>query len=89
MFLHLGGDVMVPKKDIIAIIDIKTKQLPATKEFLEIAKDEEFTKLISSNEKEKSFIITNKEIYISPISCSTLKKRASEVITSVSSEPEI
>lgn len=76
MFLHLGGDVMVFKKDIIAILDVRTKQSPATKEFMEIAQDEDFIKKISSEDKEKSFIITNKEIYLSPISCSTLKKRS-------------
>jgi hypothetical protein len=82
MFLHLGGDVMVLKKDIIAILDIKTKQSGATKEFLEIAKDEEFIKKIyQDDEKEKSFVITNKEIYLSPISCNTLKKRAGGVIS--------
>lgn len=80
MFLHLGGDVMVLKKDIIAILDIKTKQSGATKEFLEIAKDEEFIKTIYAEEKEKSFVITNKEIYLSPISCNTLKKRSNSVI---------
>lgn len=80
MFLHLGGDVMVLKKDIIAILDIKIKQSIATKEFLEIAKDEEFIKEIYSEEKEKSFVITNKEIYLSPISCNTLKKRSNNVI---------
>jgi hypothetical protein len=83
MFLHLGGDVMVLKKDIIAILDVKTKQSPATKEFLEIAKDEEFIKKISTDEKEKSFIITNKEIYFSPISCNTLKKRADGIVTAL------
>lgn len=75
MFLHLGGNVVIPKKDIIAIIDMRTKTTPSTKEFLEIADDEGFIEYISDDGKEKSFIITNKEIYISPISCTTLKKR--------------
>ncbi|MEG6617225.1 extracellular matrix/biofilm biosynthesis regulator RemA family protein [Peptococcaceae bacterium 1198_IL3148] len=80
MFLHLGGDVMVLKKDIIAILDSRTKQATATNEFLEIAKDEEFIKNIASDKDVKSFIITNKEIYLSPISCNTLKKRSNSVI---------
>lgn len=75
MFLHLGGNVVIPKKDIIAIIDMRTRSAQATKEFLEIALDEGFIETISEEGKEKSFIITNKEIYVSPISCSTLKKR--------------
>ncbi|TEB04137.1 hypothetical protein Psch_03859 [Pelotomaculum schinkii] len=76
MFLHLGGDVVVPKKDIIAILDYRTKLSPATREFLEISKDEGFIKKISQNDKDKAYIVTNKEIYISPISCVTLRKRS-------------
>lgn len=76
MFLHLGGDVVVPKKEIIAILDHRTRLSPATKEFMEISKDEGFIKRISQNEKDKSYIVTTKEIFISPISCVTLRKRA-------------
>ncbi len=76
MFLHLGGDVVVSKEDIIAILDMRTRQAPITKEFIEIARDEGFIKSIYDQEKEKSFVITTKDIYMSPISCITLKKRA-------------
>ncbi|WP_031514351.1 extracellular matrix regulator RemB [Desulfofalx alkaliphila] len=76
MFLHLGGDVMVCKKDVIAIINAKAKQSPVTKEFLEVASDEDFIKSISSEEKEKSVVITTRNIYLSPISCNTLRKRS-------------
>jgi hypothetical protein len=76
MFLHLGGDVVIPKKDIIAILNDRTKLSPATKEFLEISKDEGFIKKISHNDKDKAYIVTTKEIYISPISCFTLRKRS-------------
>jgi len=76
MFLHLGGDVVVSKEDIIAILDMRTRQAPVTKEFIEIARDEGFIKSIYDQEKEKSFVITTRDIYMSPISCITLKKRA-------------
>lgn len=79
MFLHLGGDVVVPKKDVIAILDIRTKLSPVTKEFIEIAKDEGFIKNISDYNKEKSYVVTTKEIFLSPISCTTLKKRSESV----------
>lgn len=82
MFLHLGGDIVVLKKDIVAILDIKTKLSYTTKNFLDIAADEDFIKKIDSDEKEKSFVITNKEIYISPISCNTLKKRSNQIFAS-------
>ncbi len=76
MFLHLGGDVVVSKEDIIAILDMRTRKAPVTKEFIEIARDEGFIKSIYDQEKEKSFVITTRDIYMSPISCITLKKRA-------------
>lgn len=80
MFLHLGGDVVVPKKDVIAILDIRTKLSPVTKEFIEIARDEGFIKNISDQNKEKSYVVTTKEIFLSPISCTTLKKRSESVL---------
>ena len=84
MFLHLGADVVIPKKDVIMIIDIRTKKSPITKEFLQISEDEGFTKPIA--EKIKSVIITTKKIYMSPISCSTLKKRSENIFVSVEEE---
>ncbi|WP_347489498.1 extracellular matrix regulator RemB [Desulfoscipio sp. XC116] len=76
MFLHLGGDVIVPKKDIVAILDIRSQSSAITREFLDIAEDEGFIVNISEPGKEKTYIITGNEIYLSPISCTTLKKRA-------------
>lgn len=79
MFLHLGGDVVVLKKDVIAILDIRTAQAAVTKEFIEIAGDEGFIKNIYEKDREKSFVVTTRDIYMSPISCSTLKKRSEDV----------
>ena len=45
---------------------------------MEIAGNEGFIKSISDQGKEKSYIITFDKIFISPISCSTLKKRSLE-----------
>lgn len=76
MFLHLGGDIVVPKGDIIAIIDAKTKIFPSTREFMQIVDDEGFVRSVAGSGKEKSFVITTNLVYLSPISCATLKKRA-------------
>lgn len=76
MFLHLGGDVIVPEKDIIAILDYNVqKQSEVNSEFLQISEAEGFISLICEKEKGKSFIITDNKIYISPISRNTLQKR--------------
>jgi len=79
MFLHLGGDVVIPLKNVIAIMDIETTTISKdSKDFLKIAEEEGFIETIS-NDIPKSFIITecNKKskIYLSPISSVTLQKR--------------
>jgi len=76
MFLHLGGNTVVPSQEIIAILDVETEKLPVTREFLVIAGDEGFIKNIAPKEKAKSFVITNDQIFLSPISYTTLKKRS-------------
>jgi hypothetical protein len=80
MFLHIGGDVVIPIKNIIAILDIDTTTISKdTKEFLKIAEEEGFVESISYD-LPKSFIITEidkkSKIYLSPISSVTLHKRA-------------
>jgi len=80
MFLHIGGDVVIPVRNIIAILDIETTTISKdTREFLRIAEEEGFIETISQ-ELPKSYIITeNKKksrIYLSPISSVTLQKRA-------------
>ncbi|MGZ4106969.1 MAG: extracellular matrix regulator RemB [Tumebacillaceae bacterium] len=79
MFIHLGGDVMVQSKDVIAIFDVKMKySADATKEFLNVADEEGFVVVIDQSES-KSFVVTTRKVYYSPISSLTLKKRAAFV----------
>jgi len=80
MFLHIGGDVVIPLKNIIAIFDIDTTTISKdTKEFLKVAEEEGFVESISED-LPKTFIITESDkkskIYLSPISSITLFKRA-------------
>lgn len=80
MFLHIGGDVVVPLKNVIAIFDIESTTVSKdTKEFLRIAEEEGFIESIS-DDIPKSFIITETDkkskIYLSPISSVTLQKRS-------------
>jgi extracellular matrix regulatory protein B len=80
MFLHIGGDVVIPLKNVIAILDIDTTTISKdTKEFLKVAEEEGFIKSISTD-LPKSFIITENDkkskIYLSPISSVTLQKRS-------------
>lgn len=80
MFLHIGGDVVIPVRIIIAIMDIDTTTVSKdSKEFLKVAEEEGFIETISSDIP-KSFIITETDkisrIYLSPISSVTLQKRS-------------
>ena len=79
MFLHLGENVVVPKKDIIGIFDLETTTYSSdTSSFLRMAEEDGFVERISKD-KPKSFVIAevNKmsKVYLSPISSSTLTKR--------------
>lgn len=83
MFLHIGGDVVIPLKNIIAILDIETTTISKdTKEFLRIAEEEGFIESIS-NDLPKSIVITEidkkSKIFLSPISSVTLQKRSAFV----------
>ena len=79
MFLDLGENVVVPKKDIIGIFDLETTTYSSdTSSFLRMAEEDGFVERISKD-KPKSFVIAevNKmsKVYLSPISSSTLTKR--------------
>jgi hypothetical protein len=83
VFLHIGGDRVISLKSIIAIMDMDTTTISKdTKEFLKVAEEEGFIESISYD-LPKSFIITETDkkskIYLSPISSSTLQKRAGHI----------
>lgn len=90
MFLHIGKNLIIPVKEIIAIIDTESiMKSDDTKKFLNIAEEEGFIYDVTEDNI-KSYIITeklvkNKEnsskirksvIYSSNISSKTLLKRA-------------
>lgn len=79
MFLHLGDDVMVPKQDIVAILDIQTSQVNSTSDFLKMARGQGFMETIGEADKVRSYVITTDKVYLSPISCGTLNKRGLNV----------
>lgn len=76
VFIHLGGDVIIPKKDVVAIISAQARRAAATAEFLGLARSEKKLELIGERGKEKSLVLTGEKVFLSPISCATLKKRA-------------
>ena len=76
MYIHLGGDVLIKKSKIVAMIDLHTvKEGKINKNFLSSIKDNKKYHSISENGKAKTLIITLGENYLSPISSTTLYKR--------------
>ena len=85
MFLHIGADTEIIKKDIIAVIDVKSVDTSdITKEFLKKAYDE--GRVVEVAQRPKSVVVvenSDKEIiYLSPISAGTLQKRADCIMQS-------
>lgn len=76
MYLHIGGDVLINQKEIIAIIDYgNVEKSQATDEFIKLAS---LDGLLEKTEKQvapKSFVITENKVYLSSISSLTLQKR--------------
>jgi hypothetical protein len=86
MYLHLGQDIVVRSSDIIGIFDIEnTSVSKITKEYL--GEQEKRRRVVNvSTELPKSFIVCRDgknngalTVYISQISCATLKKRSGYV----------
>ncbi|MDQ7092449.1 DUF370 domain-containing protein [Desulfosporosinus sp. PR] len=77
MYLHLGGDVLIKKDKVVAIIDLEIASEGKTNNnFLNNVKDNHKLAYISEPGKEKSLIITNDSYFLSPISSTTLFKRS-------------
>ena len=72
MFLHIGCNVSVPLKSIIAIYDIRNNK---NEEFISSMKNNKKIKDISQSSP-KSCIITDNKIYLSSISAVTLYNRS-------------
>lgn len=75
MFLHVGTDVVVSLKRVIAILDLKSAgSTDATREFIEHLKSQKRVNDIAGGDA-KSLVLTDSEAFLSPISSLTLKKR--------------
>jgi hypothetical protein len=76
MFIHLGGERIIRMSEVIAIFDASIETSSKfSKQFIEQAVKELRTEMIGEEEP-KSIVVTADKVYYSPISTSTLKKRA-------------
>lgn len=75
MFMHLGNNVLVETSQVITIINAKMVEgSPSLQEFLQVQEEEGFVVEIEAGNT-KSYVVTNNNVYFSPISSFTLKKR--------------
>jgi hypothetical protein len=76
MYLHIGGNNVIPTQDILMIVNLETvEHSQITKEFMSLQKSEKKVIDISDGQP-KSFVLTKEKSYLSPIASTTLKKRA-------------
>ena len=75
MYMHIGGAHAVYMGDIIGIMDIEnTSTSKVTRDFLR-KKEKEGKVITTSFDLPKSFVITEKYVYITPVTAQTLEKR--------------
>jgi hypothetical protein len=80
MFLHLGEDTVITDKNIVGIFDIDTCTVSkATRDYLARAEKEKRVVYVNYD-LPKSFIVTDKCVYISPINTATLLRRVNNTI---------
>lgn len=78
MFLHIGDEVEISFKDIVAIIDIEKTAGKITDEFIKKFKDKGFVINVSEEPVKSMVVVKNKDgcfLYMSPLSTATLNKR--------------
>lgn len=76
MYIHLGGEKIIRTSQLVAIFDISIEQSSKlSRQFVVHAQKNKLVEAIGE-EDHKSIVITENKVYYSPISTSTLKKRA-------------
>ncbi|RDV84569.1 extracellular matrix regulator RemB [Ammonifex thiophilus] len=81
MLVHLGGDVTVHRKEIVAILSSEVGEAPSTKEFLRVMRDEGRLINLAGESKRRSIVITPDKVYITYLSCSALKRRVENFLS--------
>jgi len=76
MYIHLGGEKLIRTSQVVAIFDISIEQTSKlSRQFVASAQNNRKVESIGE-EAAKSIVVTEDKVYYSPISATTLKKRA-------------
>ncbi|MEA4925247.1 MAG: DUF370 domain-containing protein [Syntrophomonadaceae bacterium] len=76
MFLHLGNNKVIGGNSVIAILNLEEPISDDIQEIIENAALDKALFNISKRDKKKALVICDEGIYLSPISSTTLYKRA-------------
>ncbi|HHW06802.1 MAG TPA: DUF370 domain-containing protein [Clostridia bacterium] len=77
MYLHIGNEISIPLRKIIAIIDLETADPTGRlQELIELAERQQKVNVTAGKSDPKSCIITDDRLYLSSISALTLARRA-------------
>ncbi|MGI6467687.1 MAG: DUF370 domain-containing protein [Syntrophomonadaceae bacterium] len=76
MYIHLGNNYIISAPSIIAILNYEPPVSTDVRDIVEIARMEKNLVSISEKGKEKAVVICDQKVYLSPISSTTLYKRA-------------
>lgn len=80
MYVHLGGEVVVPIQDIVGIFDTKTIDgNPDNQRFISLASESKRVKAEIPRRDRKSIVVTTDGVYWSAISSLTLVRRVMNV----------
>lgn len=83
MYIHLGNNHIISAKNIVAILNLEPPVSEDIQDIMEIARSEKNLTNISEKGKEKSMIVCDDQVYLSPISSTTLYKRAFNYVREV------
>jgi len=75
MYLYIGGDTVLPCRQVIAVFDVQSTDTQVTREFLQIYREEGFSVATTEGGAVKSLVLTENRLYLSSIASATLRKR--------------
>jgi hypothetical protein len=80
MYIHLGGEKIIRSSELVAIFDISIeKSSKISKQYVNHAQQQKHVEMIGEEEA-KSIVVTQNTVFYSPISSTTLKKRANQFV---------
>jgi len=83
VYIHLGNNYIISSQNIIAILNLEPPLADDIQDIVEIARAEKKLVPISEKGKDKSLVLCDDKVYLSPISSTTLYKRASNYVQEV------